>query len=227
MACILLLEDDRDIAEGLVYTLQEAGHTVTHAATCAAAIGSMQGLGFDLLLLDISLPDGSGYDVFRHAAQTGKTPAVFLTARDDEANVVMGLDMGAQDYITKPFRVRELLSRINNILRRTAQQALGEIRMGALTLLPERAEVRLGGEVLALSAIEYRLLVVLSQRPGQLFSRVQLLENIWDTDETFVNDNTLSVAIKRLREKLAGAAPAVSIVTVRGLGYRLEVNNAQ
>lgn len=225
MANILLLEDDRDIAEGLVYTLEEEGYDVTHAALCAEAARQLDETDFDLLLLDISLPDGSGYDIFRQSA--GRVPAVFLTARDDEANVVMGLDMGAQDYITKPFRVRELLSRIHNVLRRTSQQTQGEIRMDTLVLYPERAEVRLDGKALALSALEYRLLLALAQRPGQLFSRAHLLESIWDVDEAFVNDNTLSVTVKRLREKIAGAAPAVSIATVRGLGYRLEVQHAQ
>lgn len=225
MAKLMLVEDDRDIAAGIQYSLQAEGHTVLHSLNRANALAMLQTDTFDLLLLDISLPDGSGYDVFRAARASGAVPVIFLTARDDEANIVMGLDMGADDYITKPFRVRELISRINSVLRRSGQQSTGEVQLGPLTIRPTRAQVLLAGQEVFLTAMEYRLLLSFVARPGQLFSRAQLLQELWDVDEAFVNDNTLSVYIKRLRDKLAEAeaAPVVQIETVRGLGYRLLV----
>ena len=223
MAKILLVEDDGDIAAGLVYSLEAEGHSARHSPDCAGALTALAGEGFDLLLLDLSLPDGSGYDIFRAAREKSDVPVIFLTARDDEANIVMGLDMGADDYITKPFRVRELLSRIASVLRRSGQAAGGEIRLGPLVIRPARAEVVAAGAPVALTAMEYRLLLTLAARPGQIFGRSRLLESIWDVDEAYVNDNTLSVYIKRLREKLAALRPAVEIETVRGIGYRLAV----
>lgn len=220
---ILLLEDDRDIATGLLYSLQAEGYETQHAATCAEAYEALLGPAFDLLLLDLTLPDGDGYAVFQKARATSDVPVIFLTARSDETNIVMGLDMGADDYITKPFRVRELTSRIASVLRRAGQQNAGEVHLGPLTIKPGRAQVFISGSEVFLTAMEYRLLLTLSRRPGQLYSRGQLLESIWDVDESYVNDNTLSVYIKRLRDKLQPAAPHIEIGTVRGLGYRLEV----
>ncbi len=224
MASILLLEDDADISLGLCYSLQSEGHAVTHCENCRSALRALANGPFDLLVLDLGLPDGSGYDVMRAARKKSEVPVILLTARDEEANIVMGLDMGADDYVTKPFRVRELLSRIQSVLRRGARGAAADTQLGPLTLRTARAQVLVWGEDVPLTAMEYRLLLCLAQRPGQLFSRAQLLESIWDVDEAFVNDNTLSVYIKRLRDKLAAAEPQVCIVTVRGLGYRLEVN---
>lgn len=223
MAHILLLEDDSDIALGLIYSLESEKHTVQHCVNCAAAYLALPQY-FDLLLLDITLPDGSGYDIFRAARAKADVPVIFLTARDEEANVVMGLDMGADDYITKPFRVRELLSRIQNVLRRSRATASGEITLGPLRICPARAQVLIHEQDILLTAMEYRLLLNFAAHPGCLFSRSQLLESIWDVDEAFVNDNTLSVYIKRLREKLTAAQPTVEIITIRGLGYRLEVS---
>lgn len=226
MAKILLLEDDCDIADGLIYSLEREGHLVVHCANCSSALQKIENKSFDLLLLDIGLPDGSGYDVFKKARLTTEVPVIFLTARDDEGNIVKGLDMGADDYITKPFRVRELLSRIASVMRRAGKNETVEINYGRLTVRPSSAQVFLSGKELSLTPMEYRLLLSLSSRPGQLFTRARLLENLWDIDESFVNDNTLSVYIKRLRDKISEASPDVEIVTVRGLGYKLEVKNA-
>lgn len=223
MANIMLVEDDRDIASGICYTLEAESHAVQLCTTKAEALAALKNGAFDLLLLDITLPDGSGHDVLRAARAHCNVPAIFLTARDDEASVVMGLDMGADDYITKPFRVRELLSRIESVLRRSTQNAGGEMMLGPLCIKPAKAQVLVAGKDVQLTAQEYKLLLCLAAHPGQLFGRAQLLENLWDVDSSFVNDNTLSVYIKRLREKLAAAAPAVEIETVRGLGYRLKV----
>lgn len=223
MAHILLVEDDRDIAGGIRYTLETEGHTIRLCTSKADALAALADDAFDLLLLDITLPDGSGHDVLRAARAKNRVPAIFLTARNDEPSVVMGLDMGADDYITKPFRVRELLSRIASVLRRSGQSSDGELTLGPLCIKPAKAQVLVAGQDVFLTAQEYRLLLCLSAHPGQLFGRSQLLENLWDVDSSYVNDNTLSVYIKRLREKLADAAPVVEIETVRGLGYRLKM----
>ena len=220
---ILLVEDDRTIAAGLCYSLQAEGYQVEHCTTCAGALEQVEAGGWDLLLLDLTLPDGSGYDICRRAKALGDTPVVFLTACDEEVSAVMGLDMGADDYVTKPFRLRELLSRINSVLRRSGRGG-GEtsLAFGALTICPQRAQVRFAGRELALTALEYRLLLPFAAHPGQVLTRGQLLEGIWDVAGNFVNDNTLTVYIKRLQEKLAAAGDEGRISTVRGLGYRME-----
>ena len=221
---ILLLEDDKTIMQGLLYALTSEGYQVVAADCCAAARELLVGRQFDLLLLDVMLPDGSGYDICRAARKKSDVPVVFLTASDDELSVVMGLDMGGDDYITKPFRLRELLSRIRSVLRRTqrAQDEQEVLRFGRLCIYPRRAAVQVGAQEVALTAVEYRLLLTFAAHPGQVLTRNQLLEGIWDIDGDFVGDNTLTVYIKRLREKLAEAGDAARITTLRGLGYRME-----
>ena len=178
-----------------------------------------------MAILDITLPDGTGYDVCRMIKSREDLPILFLTACDDEVNVVMGLDMGADDYITKPFRIRELISRIKSILRRYGKQSGDEniFRAGNVTVDLKKAKVMKNQKEVILTAMEYRLLLTLINHRGQVLSRSQLLEGIWDVAGDFVNDNTLTVYIKRIREKLEDdpAAPKL-IKTVRGLGYCLE-----
>lgn len=221
---ILLLEDDKTIMQGLLYALTSEGYQVVAADCCAVARELLDGRQFDLLLLDVMLPDGSGYDICRAARKKSDVPVVFLTASDDELSVVMGLDMGGDDYITKPFRLRELLSRIRSVLRRTqrAQDEQEVLRFGRLCIYPRRAAVQVGAQEVVLTAVEYRLLLTFAAHPGQVLTRNQLLEGIWDIDGDFVGDNTLTVYIKRLREKLAEAGDAARITTLRGLGYRME-----
>lgn len=223
MIKIMLAEDDDAIALGLEYSLQQEGFSVRTCSTCSAALSALAEEPFGLLLLDLSLPDGSGYDVCRAAKAMGDLPVIFLTACDDEVNVVMGLDMGADDYITKPFRIRELVSRIRSVLRRygKADTAPGHLQVGPVTIQPAQARVLKAGREIPLTALEYRLLLTLASRPGQVLTRAQLLEGIWDIAGDFVNDNTLTVYIKRLREKLEDdpANPAI-IKTVRGIGYK-------
>lgn len=221
---ILLLEDDKTIMQGLLYALTSEGYQVVAADCCEAARELLDGRQFDLLLLDVMLPDGSGYDICRAARKKSDVPVVFLTASDDELSVVMGLDMGGDDYITKPFRLRELLSRIRSVLRRTqrAQDEQEVLRFGRLCIYPRRAAVQVGAQEVALTAVEYRLLLTFAAHPGQVLTRNQLLEGIWDIDGDFVGDNTLTVYIKRLREKLAEAGDTARITTLRGLGYRME-----
>ena len=223
---ILLVEDDRTIASGLEYSLQQ-DHFETilcYDATSAKVVLTEQLSELTLCIFDLSLPDGSGYDLCKIVKERSELPVIFLTAIDDEVNVVMGLDMGADDYITKPFRIRELLSRIKSVLRRYNKQAqtqtnidLNNIRINTL-----EGKVYKNGEEVLLTALEYRLLLIFANHVGQVLSRNQLLERIWDVAGEFVNDNTLSVYIKRLREKLEDNPQEPTLIrTMRGLGYKV------
>ncbi len=224
MKTILLVEDEKTISMGLDYSLRQEGYDVILCANAAQARDAIGTKHFDLALLDLNLPDGSGYDLCRLIRASGDTPVVFLTAFDDEVNVVMGLDMGADDYISKPFRVRELMSRLRTILRRSekSQDSADVLQLGDVTINTKQAKVtRNGDEIPPLTALEYRLLLTLAAHSGQVLSRSQLLEGIWDIAGEFVNDNTLSVYIKRLREKLGDDPQSPRLIqTVRGLGYR-------
>lgn len=224
MQHVLFVEDDELIASGLVYALTQEGYTVTHCKEVSAALSHIREASFSLGLLDISLPDGTGYSICQ-ALQKEGIPVIFLTAVDDEGNIVQGLEMGADDYITKPFRLRELLARIKNVLRRRGQPDDAETIMDIppdIQIYPHRGKVYKGQQEVDLTALEYRLLLTLAHHKGQILSRSQLLEGIWDMGSSFVNDNTLTVYIKRLREKLGddGQNPQM-IQTVRGMGYRL------
>ncbi|CAA7600500.1 Two component system, signal transduction response regulator [Acididesulfobacillus acetoxydans] len=223
MQRILLVEDDKSIVMGLSYSLQQEGFAVEACSDTAGALNSIKKGGFALALLDISLPDGNGYDVCRAIKTHGDTPVIFLTACDDESNVVMGLDMGADDYIVKPFRLRELLSRIRSVLRRVGQGTeKTELHYRELAIHTKQAKVRKNGVEIPLTALEYRLLLTLASNMGRVLSRSQLLEGIWDIAGAFVNDNTLTVYIKRLREKIEDDPQKPQYIqTVRGLGYRM------
>ncbi|TCZ76344.1 response regulator transcription factor [Paenibacillus albiflavus] len=222
---ILLVEDDKTIASGLEYSLQQDHYSTVLCFDVASAKKMLEeGLEqFDLCLFDLSLPDGSGYDLCRIVKQRSDIPVIFLTAIEDEVNVVMGLDMGADDYITKPFRIRELLSRIKSVLRRYHKQTqtntieIDQIRINVL-----EGKVYKQGKEITLTALEYRLLLIFANHVGQVLSRNQLLEQIWDVAGDFVNDNTLTVYIKRLREKLEDHPQNPTLIkTVRGLGYKV------
>ena len=226
---ILLVEDDATIASGIEYSLQQEGFVVSKAASVKEAYELMEGV--DLYLLDLTLPDGTGYDICRRVKEQSDKPVIFLSACDEEVNVVMGLDMGGDDYITKPFRVRELMSRIHMVLRRygnSQNNAVGNesnngiIKAGNVTVSVNDARVYKNGKDVELTALEYRLLLTMLQNRGQVLSRNQLLSGIWDIAGDFVNDNTLTVYVKRLRDKLEDdpAQPCI-IETVRGMGYRI------
>ena len=225
---ILIVEDDRTIAAGLEYSLQQEQYKTVLCHTVAEAVSVIQNgdiKQFSLCLLDLSLPDGSGYELCRLVKEkSGDVPVIFLTAIDDEVNVVMGLDMGADDYITKPFRIRELISRIKSVMRRYQKQLPQKnvIDMGHIRIHTLEGKVYKNNEELVLTALEYRLLLIFANHIGQILSRNQLLEQIWDVAGDFVNDNTLTVYIKRLREKLEDDPqhPAV-IKTIRGFGYKV------
>ncbi len=221
MASILLVEDDKAIIENLTEFLAAEGFQVKAVSGQSQAVGLLEEEAFDLALLDISLEEGNGFAVCAYMKQNTDIPVIFLTVSGDEYSVVSGLDMGADDYISKPFRPRELVSRINRVLRRTGKvQAV--LEAGGISIDTTRGVVRRDGEEIFLSALEYRLLLVFFNNKGVLLSRDRLLEEIWDVAGEFVNDNTLTVYIKRLREKIEEdpAKPRI-IQTVRGMGYRV------
>lgn len=219
---LLLVEDDRAIAAGLFYSLTQEGYEVTVCHSCEKAREAVAAVSFAICLLDVTLPDGSGYDLCSLIKARGNTPVIFLTACDDEGNVVMGLDMGADDYITKPFRLRELLSRIRTVLRRCGGESIQtQITAGELVISTTEARVFKAGTEIILTSLEYRLLLIFSGHMGQVLSRGQLLERLWDAAGDFVNDNTLTVYIKRLRDKIEDDPQEPQYIkTVRGLGYR-------
>lgn len=222
---IFLLEDDASIAMGLEYSLQKEGYETTLAKTVSQAIDIISKENFSLYILDLTLPDGSGYDVCREIKNKGDFPVIFLTAFDDEVNVVMGFDLGADDYISKPFRVNELMARIKSVLRRYNSEngKSGIIELHGLKINTNEAKVYKNGAEVVLTAMEYRLLLILLNNRGRVLSRNQLLENIWDIDGIFVNDNTLTVYIKRLRDKIEDNSEEPKIIkTVRKMGYILE-----
>lgn len=221
---LFLLEDDYAIATGLCYSLENEGYSVTHASGVKQAIDIISKEKFSLYILDLTLPDGSGYDVCKEIKKQGDLPVIFLTAYDDEVNVVMGFEFGADDYISKPFRLKELLVRIKSVLRRyNNESADGVIKFKDLTVNTNEAKVYKNGEEIILTAMEYRLLLILLNNRGKVLSRTQLLENIWDVDGDFVEDNTLTVYIKRLRDKIEEEPNKPLIIkTVRGLGYMIE-----
>ncbi len=221
MKHIFLVEDDKEIARNLSLLLCTEGFTVIHAATQREALDMLDGNRFDLALVDIFLPDGNGFTVCTEIKQTQDIPVIFLTASGDEASVVTGLNMGADDYITKPFRPRELIARIGSALRKSGHSP-AVFEVGGLHVDIASGVVKKDGGEVFLSALEYRLLLVFINNPKSIITRDYLLDDLWDAAGEFVNNNTLTVYIKRLREKIEKdpANPKI-ILTVRGTGYRL------
>lgn len=221
---VFLLEDDEAIGIGLQYSLESESYQVTLAKSVKEAMRRIDQERFGIYILDLTLPDGNGYEVCKKIKSQGDYPVIFLTAYDDEVNVVMGLELGADDYISKPFRIRELLARMKSVLRRYSKEtAEGVLRIRDLAIHTGEAKVYKGGREVELTAMEYRLLLILLNNRGIVLSRNKLLENMWDVDGDFVNDNTLTVYIKRLRDKIEDdPANPVCIRTVRGLGYVID-----
>lgn len=217
---VFLLEDDEAIGIGLKYSLENEGYTVTIATSVKSAFEIINKEKFALYILDLTLPDGSGYDVCKKIKSIGDFPVIFLTAYDDEVNVVMGLELGADDYISKPFRVKELIARIKSVLRRYNRESKGIIKIGNVLINTNKATVFKNGQEVILTAMEYKLFLILLNNRGNILSRNKLLEYIWDVEGDFVNDNTLTVYIKRLRDKIEDDPSAPMIIkTIRGLGY--------
>ena len=222
MINLLLVEDDRGIVDHLREFLRPEGFLVDAAGSRAEAMEKLQDGRYELALLDVSLPDGNGYALCRAIKDQTDLPVIFLTASGDEYSVVNGFDVGADDYVAKPFRPRELVSRIRNVLRRTGRSG-SVLECGGLVADTARGVVTKNGRELVLSALEYRLLLVFLHNCGAVLTRNRLLEEIWDAAGEYVNDNTLTVYIKRLRDKIEEDPQSPSLLkTVRGLGYRME-----
>ncbi|SDA77768.1 DNA-binding response regulator, OmpR family, contains REC and winged-helix (wHTH) domain [Butyrivibrio sp. INlla18] len=229
---IFLLEDDDAIGIGLKYSLEKEGYNVTLTKSVAKAKESFEEKKNDLCILDINLPDGNGYEVCKYIKEKEDVPVIFLTASDAEVNVVMGLEMGADDYVCKPFRIGELMARIKTVLRRAGKnQSVQEandniIKINNVNIYTNEAKVTITKETegveepVELTALEYRLLLTFCNNRGTVLSRNKLLEDMWDVSGDFVNDNTLTVYIKRLRDKIEKDPTNPEIIkTVRGLGY--------
>lgn len=220
MTKLLLVEDDPTLIRMLTSFLSSEGFSVRSVTGQSAAVNAMEETAPELALVDISLAEGNGFAVCARAKELG-VPVIFLTASADEYSVVTGLDMGADDYIAKPFRPRELVSRIRSVLRRADKRQSVTV-LGELTVDTDKGSVTRNGQELYLSALEYKLLLVFLQSRGQVLTRDVLLDEIWDSAGEFVNDNTLTVYIKRLREKIEEDPQNPKLIkTVRGIGYKL------
>ena len=222
MTKILLVEDDKAIVANLTEFLKNEGYTVKSVSGQTAALYMLSEERSDLVLLDVSLAEGNGFAACKAIKEEYDIPVIFLTASGDEFSTVTGFDLGADDYIPKPFRPRELVSRIKNVLRLTGNTGK-TVKLGEVLVDTEKGTATRNGNELYLSALEYRLLLVFINNRGIVLSRTKLLESIWDIAGEFVNDNTLTVYIKRLREKIEDdpANPTI-IKTVRGLGYKVD-----
>ena len=221
MEKLLLVEDDPTLIRMLTSFLTTENFQITSVTGQKASAEAMEADRPDLALVDISLAEGNGFAVCANAKELG-VPVIFLTASSDEFSVVTGLDMGADDYISKPFRPRELVSRIRSVLRRAGKRQ-SIIKLGDLSVDTDKGTVTRDGKEIYLSALEYKLLLVFLNNRGQVLTRDKLLEEIWDSAGDYVGDNTLTVYIKRLREKIEqDPQNPVYIKTMRGLGYRLE-----
>lgn len=218
MKKILLVEDNDTIIMGLKYSLEQENFKVISAQNVLEFNEKIDKNDIDLVLLDVSLPDGNGFEICKEIKSKKDIPVIFLTAQDEETSVVLGLDLGADDYIVKPFRTRELISRINSVLRRYGHNESNLIQYKNIKIDTSSAKVYKDNEEIIFTSLEYKILLMLFYNQNKLISREQLLEKIWDIAGNFVNDNTLTVYIKRIREKLGDET---IIKTVRGLGYRI------
>ena len=218
MFTILLVEDSETIIMGLKYALEQEKFKVKVAKNIEQAKNEKE---YDLILLDITLPDGNGFDLFKEIKEDTNVPVIFLTARDEEFNIVKGLDLGAEDYVVKPFKVRELISRIKVVLRRYNKIPQNFIECNGIIIDTENREVKYNEKNIELTSLEYKILLMLFSNKNKLVTREMLLDKIWDVAGNFVNDNTLTVYIKRIREKI-GDSEGKIIKTVRGIGYRID-----
>lgn len=220
MKNILLIEDNESILKGLVYSLDQERFKVTTAMTIKDSKNLLESNNiYNLIILDISLPDGSGFDLCKYIKSNYNIPIIFLTAKDEEQDVVQGFDLGADDYIIKPFRTRELISRANNILRRYNNIQTNIITSSNIKIDLDAQRVYKNDDEIVLTALEYKILDLLFTNINQTVSREKILDKIWDIAGNYVNDNTLTVYIKRIRAKLS---PNDIIKTIKGIGYRIE-----
>lgn len=223
MKRLFLLEDDLSLINGLVFAVKKQGYEIEIARTTLEADTLWADGKYDLVILDVSLPDGSGFDFCKKIRQTSKVPVMFLTAADEETDIIMGLDIGGDDYITKPFKLAVFLSRINALLRRSENfsVAVTELNSGGINIQLLKGEVYKGGSQVELTASEYKLLCLFMENPDQILSSEQILGRLWDCSESYIDNNSLTVYIRRLRTKIEdNPGEPKRIVTVRGMGYK-------
>ena len=223
MKHIFLIEDDLSVCRGLVFALRKQGYELTTARTIAEAGRLWEKGRYDLVILDVTLPDGSGFDLCRKIRETSRVPIMFLTAADEETDMIMGLDIGGDDYITKPFKLAVFLSRVNALLRRSENFSRTEMRLESNGIRVERLrqEVTRNGVPLSLTAGEYKLLCLFMENPDIVLSPEQILNRLWDCEENYIDSSTLTVYIRRLRTKIEDdPADPKRIVTVRRMGYK-------
>lgn len=212
---VLLVEDNKSIVKGLLYSFEQNGYETFHCDSYKSTLKSAP-YDFDIIILDIALPDGNGFDLYSEIRKHSNAPVIFLTAVDDEDSIVNGLELGAEDYITKPFSTRELLARMKRVSAHS--QSSNTIHISDITIDLDKMTVFRNGDKIDLTALEYRIFSLLVQNAGRIVTRDLILEKIWDVAGNYVNDNTLTVYIKRIRKKLG----TDTIKTVKGLGYKVE-----
>lgn len=225
MIKILLVEDDMAITVGVEYALKKEGFSVSSAKNIKEAKEKLNNNAFNLMLLDVLLPDGSGYDLCKELRNSNSNlPIIFMTACDEEVNVVLGLDLGGDDYITKPVRIKELVSRINAVLRRNKvvnNVPARRIQTGNIVIEPLKFKIFKNSKEITLTSMEYKLILLFIENKGNVLSRNKIIEKLWDIEGNFVDENTLNVYIKRLREKVENNIKEPEYIeTIRGLGYR-------
>ena len=223
MKRIFLVEDDLSLINGLSFAIQKQGYNLDVARTICEANAKWADGNYDLVILDVSLPDGTGLDLCKKIRQTSQIPIVFLTAADEETDIIIGLDIGGDDYITKPFKLAVFLSRINALLRRSEHFKQSDTRMvsGGIKIDLLKTEVSKNGEIIDLTASEYKLLHLFAENPNRVLSSEQILSRLWDCNESYVDSNTLTVYIRRLRTKIEDdPRNPKRIITVRRLGYK-------
>ena len=220
---LLIIEDDITIRQGLTFYLEQENFKIINVEFASDAIKTINNNHIDLILLDVNLPDMDGFELFKEIKKIKDIPIIFLTANDLEVSIVRGLDMGADDYITKPFKARELVSRIKNVLRRiNNNQDNNLIKIRDIVIDLKQAKVFKNNVDVMLTALEYKILITLALNPNTVFTREKILADIWDVNEDYVNDNTLTVYIKRIREKIEDDITNPKIIlTVRGIGYKI------
>lgn len=228
MKRILLVEDDLSLINGLSFAVKKQGYLLDVAHTRGETDKLLENGQYDLVILDVSLPDGSGFDICKKIRQTSKVPIMFLTAMDEETDIIMGLDIGGDDYITKPFKLAIFMSRINALLRRSDNfnQENTELNSNGITIQLLKSEVYKNNEQIELTASEYKILCLFMENPDQVLSPEQILNKLWDCDENYINNNSLSVYIRRLRKKVEDdPGNPKRIVTVRRMGYKWNTAN--
>ncbi len=213
---ILLVEDNEVLAKGLIYSLEQKKYKIIYTTTVNKALQELKNNTIDFVILDISLPDGNGFDLYKNYIKSKDIPTIFLTARDDESDIVKGLELGAEDYITKPFGVKELLTRINKIVLRKRKNTI--IQVKDIYFDMDKMTVKRKDKEITLTSLELKILHLLLQNINKVVTRNDIIEKIWEWTGNDVNDNTVTVYLKRIREKLQTDI----IITIKGIGYRID-----